>query len=355
MRRALLLLGFLVGGFLLWLVAVWPPPLWYRTHWPRATAFMTMRDAAHRNQPGAAPRRYRPVPLDSIASAMVEAVIIGEDGNFYRHGGIDYLSLAHALGYRRQTLDLGDPRDRAAFLAVMPRAWGRRDKLRGASTITQQLAKNLYLSPSRNPLRKVKEAVIAWRLEWALDKRRIMELYLNIVELGDGIWGVEAASQGYFDRSALRLSTEQAAALAGTLPFPLSSNPDRKPGRMRWRQNLILRRMRGEAVEVPKVESESEAEPPAGAVDSTDAETDSVPIAPDSLPAAPDFLAPPAEPAPAPADSSGHAYRMRLPKADWISSTANSAERLRSSRMGLISTISRDAITPAAARDSITR
>ncbi len=311
MRRALLLLGFMAGGFLLWLVAVWPPPLWYRTHWPRETAFMAMRDAARRGTPSTEPVRYRPVPLDSIAPAMVEAVIIGEDGNFYRHGGIDYLSLAHALGYRRQTLDLGDSRDRAAVLAVMPRAWSQRDKLRGASTITQQLAKNLYLSPSRNPLRKVKEAVIAWRLEWALDKRRIMELYLNVVELGDGIWGVEAASQAYFDRSALRLSTEQAAALAGTLPFPLSSNPERKPGRMRWRQNLILRRMRGETVDVPKVETESEAPVPGS--DSTETATDSVPGAEDSLPAAPDSLAPPAEPAAADSTAAGEALRPPEP------------------------------------------
>jgi monofunctional biosynthetic peptidoglycan transglycosylase len=289
MRRALALLGYLAGGFLLWLVAVWPPPRWYRTHWPRETAFMAMR-----KPPDTGTVRYRPVPLDSIAPALVEAAIIGEDANFYRHGGIDYLSLAHALGYRRQTLDLGDSRDRSAFLAVLPRAWSQRDKLRGASTVTQQLAKNLYLSSSRSPLRKVKEAVVAWRLEWALDKRRIMELYLNIVELGDGIWGAEAASQVYFRRSAARLSTEQAAALAGTLPFPLSSNPVRKPGRMRWRQNLILRRMRGEAVEVPKLETEAGL--PAAA-DSAGTGADSLALPGDSVPVPADsFAAPPAQP-----------------------------------------------------------
>jgi monofunctional biosynthetic peptidoglycan transglycosylase len=141
-------------------------------------------------------------------------------------------------------------------MSALGRAWGRREALRGASTITQQLAKNLYLSPSRNPFRKLKEAVTAYRLEAALGKERILELYLNLVELGDEVWGVEAASQKYFSRSARRLSTEQAAALAGTLPFPLSSNPGFRPGRMRWRQNLILRRMRGENVVVPKVETE---------------------------------------------------------------------------------------------------
>lgn len=302
MRRVLLLLSFLAGGFVLWLFAVWPPPLWYRTHWPRETAFMAMRSGARHGGQNPGPVRYRPVPLDSIAPAMVDAVIIGEDGNFYRHGGIDYLSLAHALGYRRQTLDLGDARDRGAFFAVLPHAWGQRDKLRGASTITQQLAKNLYLSPSRNPLRKVKEAVIAWRLECALDKRRIMELYLNLVELGDGTWGVEAASLEYFKRSALRLSTEQAAALAGSLPFPLSSNPMRRPGRMRWRQNLILRRMRGEEVEVPRVEAEIEV-PAATAPNSLQVVPDSLLLPQDSLWLEPDLAPLSADPIPAGADS----------------------------------------------------
>lgn len=83
-----------------------------------------------------------------------------------------------------------------------------------------------------------------------------MELYLNVVELGDEIWGVEAASEVYFQHHAREISREQAAALAGALPFPLRSNPNYRPGRMRWRQDLILRRMRGEWVEVPKVEEE---------------------------------------------------------------------------------------------------
>ena len=168
---------------------------------------------------------------------------------------------------------MGFARDRDEMLGLLTHAWERRDKLRGASTITQQLAKNLYLSGSRNPLRKVKEAAIAFRLEAALGKPRIMELYLNIAELGDGVWGVEAASQKYYRRAAKRLTTEQAAALAGSLPFPLSSNPSYRPSRMRWRQNLILRRMRGEWVEVPKVETE---DMPPAPIDS---------IASDSVPA----------------------------------------------------------------------
>jgi len=273
----------------LWLFAVWPPPMWYRTHWPRETAFMARdipRPAPKKGVPVKPERRYRPVPLDSIAPALQDAVIIGEDSRFFDHHGIDYVALAQALGYRRNTFDWDSPRDRKELRMVLPAAWSRRDRLRGASTISQQLAKNLYLSPSRNPLRKVKEAVITWRLELALGKRRIMELYLNVVELGDGVFGAEAASQLYFKRPARGLNREEAAALAGSLPFPLRSNPAYRPGRMRWRQNLILRRMRGEEVEVPQVEEE-ELPPVVAPSDSlvpADSLTDTAPVPPDTTP-----------------------------------------------------------------------
>jgi monofunctional biosynthetic peptidoglycan transglycosylase len=211
-----------------------------------------MRLRSRQDPAATAERRYRPVPLDSIASPMAVAATIGEDDRFWEHGGLDYLAILRALSYRRAHLEWSSPRDRAELRRALGRAWSRRDELRGASTITQQLAKNLYLSPSRNPLRKVKEAVTAYRLEAALGKRRILELYLNVAELGEEVWGVEAASQAYFDRPARRLTRSQAAALAGALPFPLRSNPGYHPGRMRWRQNLILRRMGGEAIVVPR-------------------------------------------------------------------------------------------------------
>lgn len=206
--------------FVLWLFAVWPPPVWYRSHFPRETAFMRMRAGETRGPGREDAAVYRPVALDSVAPVFVAAVLTGEDHRFRSHGGIDFVELRSAL-----------------------RAWRRGEKPRGASTITQQLAKNLYLSPSQNPLRKLKEAVTAYRLEAALGKERILELYVNVVELGEGLWGVEAASQHYFLRPARRLSREQAAALAGSLPFPLLSNPGYRPSRMRWRQQLILRRM----------------------------------------------------------------------------------------------------------------
>jgi len=209
----------------------------------------------------AAPRRYRPVALDSMAPALVEAALTSEDARFYAHGGIDYVELRRAVGYPRARFAWDSLRDRNELWRAVGRTWSHREALRGASTITQQVAKNLYLSPSRNPLRKLKEAVTAYRLERALGKRRILELYLNIAELGDGIWGVEAASRRYFRSSARRLTDTQAAALAATLPFPLRSNPAYRPNRMRRRQDLILRRMRGEPVEVPRAEEEPTVQP----------------------------------------------------------------------------------------------
>ncbi|MEP6687253.1 MAG: biosynthetic peptidoglycan transglycosylase [Gemmatimonadales bacterium] len=306
LRRFLRYSLLLPAVFLAWLFAVWPPPVWYRSHWPARTAFMAMR--------GEAPvrRRYRPVPLDSMAPAVREAATTGEDARFWTHGGIDYQEVRHALGYRRARFAWRSARDREELRRVLGRTWARRDALRGASTITQQVAKNLYLSPSRNPLRKLKEAVTAWRLERALGKPRILELYLNIAELGDGIWGVEAASRRYYNVPARRLSETQAAALAATLPFPLRSNPGYRPNRMRRRQDLILRRMRGERVEVPPVEDEPLVQPgdtiqwtPGvdSLLDSLRAPVETLPPGPDD----PSAVEPPSAEIPSPVDSAGPA------------------------------------------------
>jgi monofunctional biosynthetic peptidoglycan transglycosylase len=207
-------------------------------------------------------RRYRPVPLSEIAPVMLSAVTVSEDNRFREHAGIDYVELRHALGYRPDEFSWSNSRNRAEMVAALRRLWERRGAMRGASTITQQLAKNLYLSPSRNPLRKIKEALLAWRLEYWLGKDRIMELYLNTVELGPEIWGVEAGSRAYFNRPAKQLSIDEAAALAGTLPHPLRSNPGYRPGRMRWRQAMIIRRIRGEKIEIPRDEEPEVVFPP---------------------------------------------------------------------------------------------
>ncbi len=180
------------------------------------------------------PRRpWRPsAPPPAVLERMV---IIAEDSRFKTHHGIDFIELHDAWA-----------------------AGGHR----GASTITQQLAKNLYLSPSRSIFRKLKEAVIALRLELALPKDRIMELYLRTAELGPGIWGMDAASSAYFGVPASQLSSAQAAALAATLPQPRTSNPTFRPARMLARRDLILARYYGGKTPVPHVDEDSVPEIP---------------------------------------------------------------------------------------------
>jgi monofunctional biosynthetic peptidoglycan transglycosylase len=240
-----------VAAFVAWLGAVWPPPSWWRTHWPARTAFMALRSRQLAAAGLAPPRRYHPLPADSISPSLRRAAVASEDEAFYHHHGIDYRELRDAIGYRLPQFSWHDARDRAELWRALRHAWARRDRLRGASTITQQLARNLYLSPSRNPLRKLKEAAVAYRLEWAMDKARILDLYLNVAEFGPNLWGVEAASERYFGIPARRVSLAQAAMLIATLPHPLTSNPAHRPARTLWRQQLILMKLGGAPVVMP--------------------------------------------------------------------------------------------------------
>jgi monofunctional biosynthetic peptidoglycan transglycosylase len=164
---------------------------------------------------------HRWVPYSRMSPHLKRAVIVAEDSAFWDHEGID-------LEQIRESMEVNIERRTAA---------------RGASTITQQLAKNLYLSPSRNPIRKLRELIIARRLEAALDKARILEIYLNVIEWGDGIWGAEAAARRYFGIPASALSAEQAALLAGAIINPRLLNPARPTPRLLRRQRIIMRRM----------------------------------------------------------------------------------------------------------------
>ena len=239
--RTLLLSG---AVFLLWVLVVLPPPLWYRFQSPRTTAFMDMRAAQAAREGAAYEARHTPVPLVAIAPVMRRAVLAAEDHRFYDHAGLDWIEIRRAAGYPRDEFRWLVGRDWADLAGGLWESVRGRRAVRGASTITQQLAKNLYLSPARSLPRKLKEALLAKRLEWMLSKDRILELYLNHVEFGPGVWGVEAASRTYFNKSASRLSRQEAAALAATLPAPLRSNPAYRPREMRARQEGILRRMR---------------------------------------------------------------------------------------------------------------
>ena len=199
-----------------------------RTANPSTTAFMELRDREARAN-GRAPRRVqRWIAYNRISPNLTRAVLVAEDDLFWRHEGVDLEQLQESL----------------------EADWTRGRFLRGGSTITQQLAKNLYLSPSKNPVRKLRELVIARRLEAELKKARILELYLNVIEWGDGIYGAEAASRAYFQTSAAALGPGESALLAAAIINPRLLNPARPGARLLRRQQLILRRM---GMEIPPV------------------------------------------------------------------------------------------------------
>ena len=188
---------------------------------PASTAFMRLREQEAAAD-GLKPRLvYRWVPYSRISPNLKRAVLVAEDSAFWDHEGID----VHEI--RKSISD----------------SFARRQVPRGASTITQQLAKNLYLSPSYDPLRKVKELIITRRLEVALTKTRIFELYLNVIEWGDRVWGAEAAARTYFDIPAAGLSRQQSALLAGAIVNPRLLTPARPTRRLLRRQQIILARM----------------------------------------------------------------------------------------------------------------
>lgn len=217
------MLGVLGVGFgcLVYVYLTLPDVRPLRTGNPTTTAFMELRAQEARAQ-GQAPRVVqRWVGYGRISPHLKRAVLVAEDDAFWQHDGIDVDQLRESI----QT------------------DWTRGRFLRGGSTITQQLAKNLYLSPSRNPLRKLRELFIARRLEAELKKARIFELYLNVIEWGDGLYGAEAAARTYFHKSAADLNPEESALLAAAIVNPRVLNPAHPSGRLLRRQQLILRRM----------------------------------------------------------------------------------------------------------------
>jgi monofunctional biosynthetic peptidoglycan transglycosylase len=198
---------------------------------PTTTAFMELRDREARAK-GQQPRRaQRWAAYNRISPDVKRAVLVAEDSAFWDHDGVDLEQLQESL----QT------------------DWARGRLIRGGSTITQQLAKNLYLSPAKNPLRKLRELMIARRLEAELKKARILELYLNVIEWGDGIYGVDAASRAYFSAPASAVGPTESALLAAAIINPRVLNPGRPSARLIRRQQLILRRMG--TVVPPAVES----------------------------------------------------------------------------------------------------
>ncbi len=188
-----------------------------KTKNPKSTALMELRDQEYKQKGGKIPRQQIWVPYGAMSENLKKAILIGEDASFFSHTGVDVKELQEAL----------------------KKDWETGSFARGGSTITMQLAKNLYLNPSKNPLRKTKEIIIAWQLEQALSKRRIFEIYLNVVELGPNVYGAEAAARHYFAKPAVNLDILEAATLAALLPSPRNN----RETNLTYRRNLILSRM----------------------------------------------------------------------------------------------------------------
>ncbi len=227
----------------LWLVyelATFPKVAKLRDSNPETTALIETR-AQEAIVRGEQPKRVQQwVPLERISPNLQRAVIAGEDTNFMAHHGFDYEAIQKAWAQAQrdaaqEAKQEGD-NDQSGWIPQMP------SFKRGASTITQQLAKNLYLTTERSFMRKAREAAITYYLEKQLTKRRILEIYLNVIEWGDGIYGAEAAAQTYFHKPAASLTTQEAAFLSAMIPNPRTTfNPQINPRRVRRRQRVIAR------------------------------------------------------------------------------------------------------------------
>jgi monofunctional biosynthetic peptidoglycan transglycosylase len=221
----LLLIALIVD--LVYLAAHWPD--WERLARgpiPKSN-FIAMYEAEARAGK-APPLAWQPVALGTIPKHVQRAVILAEDSRFYEHSGFDLIAFKEAMDY-----NLAEGR-----LAL------------GASTISQQTVKNLFLSPARNPLRKWHELLLTWGMEQHLSKRRILEIYLNVAEFGRGIYGVQAAARAYWGVDVGALTPWQAAELAATLPSPIKHNPATRTERFEKRARRIyalLQRYPGEA------------------------------------------------------------------------------------------------------------
>lgn len=235
----------LIGAVLVWAayeVITFPNIGKLRTENPTTSSMIEYR-LSEAKANGQEPKKYMIwQPIEQISPNLQRAVLAGEDSRFFEHNGFDWDAIEKAWDEavkegEKEAKAEGDydPND---WIPPMP------SFKRGASTVTQQLAKNLYLSEDRNFLRKGREAAITYFLERELSKKRILELYLNVIEWGDGIYGAEAAARTYFKKSASNLTPQEAAYLSAMIPSPLNVfNPKKNPKRVVRRQKAILRGM----------------------------------------------------------------------------------------------------------------
>src|SRR5437868_10872005 len=231
--------GILLGGLIFEAMTL-PHVSVLRDQNPATTSLIETRNReAERN--GVQPKRVQIwVPLEKISPQLQRAVLAGEDTNFATHHGFDYEAIQRAYDQAQKEAEKEAKQEgeNDPWLPNMP------DFKRGASTISQQLAKNLYLSSERSFMRKGQEAIITYFMERSLSKKRILELYLNVIEWGDGIYGAEAAAQYYFHKPAANLNAREAAFLSAMIPNPRTIfNPQVNPKHVARRQRIILRGM----------------------------------------------------------------------------------------------------------------
>jgi monofunctional biosynthetic peptidoglycan transglycosylase len=226
-RTFAVLLGAL-GAKVIWDLATLPSAEPLASGPPPVTALMRQREAEAAEAFAKPRHKQHVVTLQEIAPSAISSVVISEDAGFFVHDGIDTQEIEAAAARAVET-----------------------GKIRGASTITQQLAKNLFLSGERSWLRKGQEAIITWMLENTMTKRRILELYLNVAEWGDGVFGAEAAARHHFGVSAAALDAGQAAWLAAILPSPRRYARGRTTPYIDGRVAHILTRMEKEGAQIP--------------------------------------------------------------------------------------------------------
>jgi monofunctional biosynthetic peptidoglycan transglycosylase len=235
----LVLLGIVIGMVVyegIFFVRVWR----LRNNNPSSTSLIDTR-IQEAQAKGQQPKREQVwVPLEKISTNLQRAVLAGEDTNFVTHRGFDYEAIQKAWeqAQREAAREAKTEGENDDWLPTLP------EFRRGGSTISQQLAKNLYLSSQRSFLRKGQEAALTVMMERTLTKRRILEIYLNVIEWGDGIYGAEAASQRYFRKPASALTASEAAYLSAMIPNPRTVfNPQVNPRRVGRRQRIIMRGM----------------------------------------------------------------------------------------------------------------
>ena len=221
LHALLALIGLIIAAFLAYqgyvLLRLW----WWTDHNPASTAFMDSRLAVLREKKPEAKLKHQWVPYGKISSHLKRAILVAEDDKFIDHEGFDWEGIQKAMEKNQK----------------------KGKVVAGGSTISQQLAKNLFLSGDRSMFRKGEEAIITIMLEWVMDKERILEIYLNVIEWGDGVFGAEAAARHYFGVSASQLSAEQAARLAAMVPRPRFYDRNRNAPWLLRKTQIILERM----------------------------------------------------------------------------------------------------------------